>query len=411
MEYGLIGESLRHSFSQEIHSLLGEYPYELREIPPVELEAFMRKRDFKGINVTIPYKQAVMPFLDSKDIFAEKTGAVNTVVNRGGRLYGYNTDVEGMRQALLRAAIDPKGEKVLILGTGGTSRTAECVCELTGAREIIRVGRTKSPGCITYREAEESCRDAGIIINTTPVGMYPGESESPVDLSCFTKVRGVFDAVYNPLRTRLVLSAHEREIKAAGGLFMLSTQGVLSAEKFLNERLSDGIQEKIYESLYRKKRNIVFIGMPGSGKTTVAKALSEKTGRAFYDTDGLTEKRTGLSSGEIIEKYGEEYFRRLEKDAVKSIRQLTSCVTATGGGTVLDSENVRLLRENGVLVFLDIDISRLSPHGDRPLSNTQEALERIFEKRYGIYKAAADYVLPVQDDVITTVKKAEELLL
>ena len=250
MTYGCIGEHLSHSFSKEIHNKIKTYEYTIREVPREELDTFMTERDFTAINVTIPYKQDVIPYLYEISDIARSIGAVNTIVNRDGKLYGYNTDFFGMKSCITRAGITLSGKKVLILGTGGTSRTAKAVAEDMGAGEIIVVSRSQKPGVITYEQAYALHRDAGVILNTTPVGMFPTPGISPIDISFFSSLSGVFDAIYNPLSSRLIMDAKERGIPAEGGLYMLVAQAVFAAEKFTGKTYGDACIEEIYREIF-----------------------------------------------------------------------------------------------------------------------------------------------------------------
>ena len=393
MQFGCIGEHLNHSFSKEIHALLQDYPYELREIPAGGLDAFMTRRDFQAINVTIPYKQAVLPFLDRVDGSAAAIGAVNTVVNRSGRLYGYNTDFGGMADLIRRADIDLSGKKVLILGTGGTSNTAMAVAKHMGAACIWKVSRSPGAGVLTYEEALQAHRDAQVLINTTPRGMFSREAGMPVDPALFPRLCGVIDAVYNPLRTEFILKARSLGIPAAGGLYMLVRQAVLASEIFLGESYPEGTTEAVYRKVKADKENTVLIGMPGSGKTTVGKLLAKATGKPFIDTDALIEEKQGMSPAQIITARGEAVFRDMESEVIREISPLTGCIIATGGGAILRAENVGLLRRNGGLVFLDRPVSQLVPTDDRPLAATKEAILTRYSERYPLYTAAADKVI------------------
>ena len=291
--YGLIGEHLPHSFSREIHGQIGGYGYELKELAPEELPAFMTARQFSGINVTIPYKQAVIPFLDGIDDTARAIGAVNTVVNRDGKLFGFNTDLDGLVRLIRRIGLDLSGKKVLIPGTGGTSRTAAFAAEKLGAREIHKISRTGREGSLTYEEALRDHTDAEIILNTTPCGMYPRPDAQPLPLEPFRRLEGIADVIYNPLRSRLVLDARSRGIPADGGLFMLVAQAVRASELFLNTAYPDSLADRIYDRILRQKESIVLIGMPGSGKSAVGRILAGKTGWPFADTDQLITDRAG----------------------------------------------------------------------------------------------------------------------
>lgn len=387
--YGLIGEHLEHSYSGELHALLAPYRYKLIELAPDALGRFFTKRDFRGINVTIPYKQAVIPFLDWLSPAAEAIGAVNTVVNRGGKLYGYNTDYAGMRALILRAGIDAAGQKVLILGTGGTAQTARAAAEGMGASEIAFVSRTGKGGAARYEQAALRHGDAGVILNTTPVGTYPNEGDSPIDLAPFSALRGVADAVYHPLRTSLVLDAQARGIPAEGGLYMLCAQAAHASALFLGEETPKPIPP-LYAALRRQKENIVLIGMPTAGKTTAGRLLARQMGRAFYDTDELICKRVGTSIADYMMKNGEAAFRALERETVCAVSRESGCVIAVGGGAVLDADNVRALKRGGRLFFLDRPLEQLTAAADRPLSSDNERLARLFYDRRPIYQNAAD---------------------
>ena len=279
MKYGLIGEKLGHSFSKIIHERLGDYEYELREIAPDELNGFMQQRDFLGINVTMPYKADVIPYLDWIDDVAKEIGAVNTIVNRDGKLYGYNTDFYGMTKLFAHAGIDARGKKAIIFGTGGTSKTAAAVLKSLGAGEILKVSRSSKQDSITYDELRKSHLDAEIVVNASPVGMYPNIRCMPIDIYEFSNLSGVIDAVYNPLRTLTVLCGKDNGAVAAGGLYMLVSQAVRASELFLNRSFADGVIDEIYNEILKKKENIVLIGMPASGKSTVGKILAKRLGR------------------------------------------------------------------------------------------------------------------------------------
>ena len=390
MEYGCIGEHLGHSFSKEIHNALADYEYEIREIPRDGLDSFMEAAEFRAINVTIPYKEAVIKHLYEIDENAKLIGAVNTVLNRGGRLYGYNTDFYGMSMLLARAGIEISGKKVVILGTGGTSKTSYAVAKHLGAREIIKVGRAAKNGSVTYEELYERHTDAEVIINTTPLGMFPNIFASPIDIDKFPRLSGVADAVYNPLRTPLVLSALERGIPAEGGLYMLVAQGVRASELFTDSEYGTDTLDAVFKRIVKEKENIVLIGMPSCGKSTVGKIIADKTGRELIDTDEEIVRRAKMSIPEIFESRGELYFRELEAQVIRDSAALTGRIISTGGGAVLRNENVRALRENGRIFFIDRPLEHLIPTADRPLSGTKEAVEQRYNERYGIYLAAAD---------------------
>ena len=390
MIYGLIGERLGHSFSAEIHARLGKEPYELRELPPEAVGDFLRGRDFRGINVTIPYKQAVIPYLDGISETAREIGAVNTVVRRDGKLYGDNTDAFGLAMLLRRTGADVRGKKVLILGTGGTAHTAKYTAERLGAGAVIRVSRSGRDGAVTYAQAAVEHRDARILINTTPCGMYPDAGGCPVNIGDYPDLEAVADAVYNPLRTNLVLEARKRGIPAEGGLFMLTAQAVKAAELFRGTTYPEGMADRIYRELLLEKENIVLTGMPGSGKSTVAAVLQARTGREWADTDDLIVKAAGKSIPEIFWEDGEQAFRDMESAVIAEVSSRGGQIISTGGGAVLRPENVQALKRNGRLVLLERAAEMLVPTAGRPLADTREKMDRLWREREPVYRAAAD---------------------
>lgn len=390
MKYGLIGEHLTHSYSCEIHAQIADYEYELHELAPSELGGFLTKREFNAINVTIPYKQDVIPYLDGISDTAKRIGAVNTIVNRGGKLYGDNTDFAGMLALAKHIGVDMKGKKVLILGTGGASKTGHALAEYMGAESVYYVSRSGKNGSITYEQAVSEHSDAQVIINATPVGMFPKQGGRPIDISAFPKLEGVLDAIYNPLRTNLILDAQERGIPAEGGLYMLSAQAVHAAAVFQDIPLDESLVDKAFKSVKNDKQNIVLIGMPSSGKTTVGRILAEKCGKELADTDEYIVKKIGMPIADFFAKHGEAEFRKIEKETVAGLASTGGKIIATGGGAVLDAENVRALKQNGVLVFLDRRPENLIATDDRPLASRRSALEKLYAERYDIYCAAAE---------------------
>ncbi len=398
MEYGCIAKKLGHSFSAEIHSLIGGYDYRLREVPEEELKDFMLARDFKGINVTIPYKKDVIPYLDGMNEIASRIGSVNTVVNRGGRLYGFNTDYFGMKELISHAGIILSGKKVLVLGTGGTSVTAQILSEDLGAKEVVAVSRTPGQGRITYSEAYEKYPDAGVIINTTPVGMFPDcYAEPPVDLRRFKNLSGVVDAVFNPLRTRLILEAKSLGIKAEGGLYMLVAQAVYASEIFRDITIPKTEIPRIYAEVLKMKQNIALTGMPACGKTTAGRIAAQKLGREFIDLDEEIVKRTGLEITEIFARESEIGFRRIETEVLKDVCKRSGLVIATGGGAVLKDENIEALRQNCKVMFLDRPLEWLTPTDDRPTASTKEAIEKRYAERHQRYLDTADEIIKPAD--------------
>lgn len=390
MKYGLIGEHLKHSYSCEIHAQIADYEYELHEIPPSGLGGFLKKREFNAINVTIPYKQDVIPYLDEISDTAKRIGAVNTIINRNGRLYGDNTDFAGMLALAKHIGVDMKGRKVLILGTGGASKTGHALAEYMGAQSVYYVSRSGKDGSISYEQAVTEHSDAQIIINATPVGMFPKQDGRPIDISAFPKLEGVIDAIYNPLRTNLILDAQERGIPAEGGLYMLSAQAVHASAVFRDIPLDESLVDKAFKSVKNDKQSIVLIGMPSSGKTTVGRILAEKCGKQLADTDEYIVRKIGMPISDFFAKHGEAEFRKIEKETVAELSATGGRIIATGGGAVLDAENVRALKQNGVLVFLDRRPENLIATDDRPLASRRSALEKLYAERYDIYCAAAE---------------------
>ncbi len=390
MKYGLIGEHLKHSYSCEIHAQIADYEYELHELPPSGLGGFLKKREFNAINVTIPYKQDVIPYLDEISDTAKRIGAVNTIVNRNGRLYGDNTDFAGMLALAKHIGVDMKGRKVLILGTGGASKTGHALAEYMGAQSVFYVSRSGKDGSISYEQAVTEHSDAQIIINATPVGMFPKQDGRPIDISAFPKLEGVIDAIYNPLRTNLILDAQERGIPAEGGLYMLSAQAVHASAVFRDIPLDESLVDKAFKSVKNDKQSIVLIGMPSSGKTTVGRILAEKCGKQLADTDEYIVRKIGMPISDFFAKHGEAEFRKIEKETVAELSATGGRIIATGGGAVLDAENVRALKQNGVLVFLDRRPENLIATDDRPLASRRSALEKLYAERYDIYCAAAE---------------------
>ena len=407
MKYGLIGEKLGHSFSKIIHEKIADYTYELKEISKENLDSFMKVKDFSCINVTIPYKEDVIPYLDYVDSAAKAMGAVNTIVNRDGKLYGYNTDFYGMKLMIEKNGFDLKDSKVLILGSGGTAKTSRAVAENLGAREIVTVSRS---GEVNYNNVTELHRDADFIINTTPCGMYPNNDTFAIDPALFPSLKGIIDAVYNPLKTMIVSKGEDLGIKGVTGLYMLIAQAVLASEKFMDKSLDvEKISDEIFAEITKEKQNIVLIGMPGSGKSTVGKALAEKLGRYFIDTDDVITEKHGVIS-DIFANKGEVYFRDIETEAVKATAKNGGIVIATGGGAILRKENVTALKQNGVIFFLNRPLEDIIPTSDRPLSSDIESLRKRFEERYPIYKATGDFEIAIDGNIENAVNRILECL-
>lgn len=405
-KYGCIGKKLGHSFSKDIHAKLADYKYELIELNEEEIDSFFKQKDFAAINVTIPYKQTVIPYLDSISEVANRIGAVNTIVNKDGSLLGYNTDYYGMKALIEKTGIDFQNKKVLILGTGGTSKTAQIVAQDLGANQILTVSRRESLEFITYDQAKKNHSDANIIINTTPSGMFPDCESKPIDISYFPQLEGVIDAIYNPLCSNLILDAKEKGLKAEGGLYMLVMQAVVAVEKFLDTKIQKEIVDQVFTSVLSAKQNIVLTGMPGSGKSTIGKLLKIPN-FTFVDTDEEIEKQCGCSIKELIQTKGEQYFRDLESNVIKEISAKNCQIISTGGGAILREENVTNLKKNGKIFHINANLSRLCATEDRPLSNTREKLTKLYEERIQTYLSTADVIVP---DMKTPQEEADFIL-
>lgn len=388
MEYGLLGEKLSHSFSPQIHGLLADYDYRLVSLPPEQLSAFLQEKDFLGLNVTIPYKKAVIPYLNELSPIARRIGAVNTIANRGGKLYGDNTDYAGLRHAIHRAGIALVDRKVLILGSGGTSRTAQAVAEDLGAREIVVISRA---GEHHYGNLARHA-DAEVILNTTPVGMFPNNGAAPLSLAQFPNLTGVVDVVYNPLKTALLLEAEALGLPFVNGLPMLVAQAKAACEIFLQKQIPEKRTEQILKILQAQLRSIAFIGMPGSGKTTLGQLLAQKLGREFIDSDDVIAASAGKTVPEIFAEEGEAGFRARERAALCALTKRPGIVLSVGGGAILAEENRRALRQNAAVVLLRRNLENLPLEG-RPLSKSPEALRQLYEVRMPLYQATCDFVV------------------
>lgn len=384
MKCGLLGRKLGHSYSPQIHSFLGDYSYELFEKEPEEVEEFLKHDDFTGINVTVPYKKDVIPCLDELTPRAKRLGAVNTIVRRDGRLIGHNTDYSGFELMVKRSGLSVSGKKVLVLGSGGASNTAVAVLEEMGAHVIV-ISRS---GANNYQNLHLH-DDAALIVNTTPVGMYPNVGISPVALDIFPGLEGVLDVVYNPARTKILLDTEKRGIVAMNGLLMLVAQAKEAAEWFTDSHIDDAVIGKIHATLRRQMENIVLIGMPGCGKSTVGNALSKKLGKQFVDADAELVKYVGRGIPEIFASDGEAGFRALETEILASLGMQSGLVIATGGGCVTKPENHPLLHQNGTLFWLHRDIGKLPTDG-RPLSQTNK-LTDMYRIRKPLYEAFSDF--------------------
>ena len=387
MQCGLLGRKLGHSYSPQIHSHLASYEYALFEKEPEELEAFLKNGSFTGLNVTIPYKKDVIPYLDELSPTAKRLGAVNTIVRRGdGTLIGHNTDYFGFRSMVLRSGLTVAGKKVLVLGSGGASNTAVAVLEEMDAQVVVISRSGENNYDNLHRHA-----DAAVIVNTTPVGMCPKTGLSPIDLGVFPRLEGVLDVVYNPARTRLLLDAESRGLIAMNGLWMLVAQAKESAEWFAGVQIPDEKIAQIHGLLRAQMENIALVGMPGCGKTTVGRALASMQGKRFVDADAVLEERVGRKITDIIPQDGEEAFRQMETDTLAELGKQSGLVIATGGGCVTRERNYPLLHQNGTILWLTRDLNKLPTHG-RPLSQAGK-LQQMYAVREPMYRRFADAVV------------------
>ncbi len=402
---GLIGEKLGHSFSPAIHGKLADYEYKLYELSPEQVGPFLEKKEYDGLNVTIPYKKTVIPYCDELTEAAKSIGSVNTIVKRpDGTLLGHNTDYDGFMWLLKNAGAEVKGKKAVVLGTGGASVTVQAALRDLGAAQVVVVSRS---GEDNYENIARHS-DAKILVNATPVGMYPKTGVSPVDLDVFTALEGVFDVVYNPAKTQLLLEAEKRGIPCANGLGMLVAQAKAACERFTGQPIAD---EKVYTikaEMERNTRNVMLIGMPGCGKSTVGAALAEKLGRKLVDVDERIVEMAGCSIPEIFLKDGEEGFRQIEHQALCEVSKESGLVIATGGGVVTRPENLDPMRQNSLIVWLLRDLSLL-PKDGRPLSQTN-SLTEMFKVREPLYRAAADCIADNNGSLEDTLKQIMEAM-
>lgn len=399
-KFGLIGKTLKHSFSKPIHSLLGDYSYELYEIKPEDIKEFVLSGKLDGFNVTIPYKKDVIPYLDYVDERAKAIGAVNTVVYRNGKILGFNTDFDGMKYMLDRAGIVVKDKNVLILGSGGTSATARAVATSLGAKSVKILSRT---GEINYDNYKDTAKESEVIINTTPVGMYPNNYECKIDLSAFSMLTGVAGAVYNPALTKLLYQAKQRGVAYSNGLPMLVAQAKYAMEKFLDVCVSQEVIEPIVKKLSSDMQNVVLIGMPGCGKSTIGKAVASTLNREFIDTDQEIIKKAGMEIAEIFATKGEEEFRKLESEVLREVGLTTGKVIATGGGVIKNRENYFPLKSNGKIFWIQRSVEKLVTEG-RPLSKDRQTVEKLYLERKENYEYFADKKIDNNSELELAVK-------
>lgn len=403
--FGLLGARLGHSYSPQLHALLGGYPYELFEVAPEELDGFLRAAPFDGCNVTIPYKQAVLPYCAELSDTARRIGSVNTLLRRAdGSLYGDNTDYGGFLHLLERCGGIAPGERAMILGSGGASKTAAAALEDCGASTVV-ISRT---GEHRY-EALEDFSDTTVLVNATPVGMYPANGVSPVSLDRLPRCRLVLDLIYNPAKTALLFDAERRGLAFANGLPMLVEQAALASERFTGKQVAAAVREDVLCKLSAEMRNIILIGMPGCGKTTIGRALAADTGRRFLDADEELEKRLGCNIPRYFSEHGESEFRQEETKLLAELGKQSGCVIATGGGCVTVPQNRALLRQNGTVVWLKRPLSMLAIEG-RPIS-LSTPVETLYARRAPLYAAFSDGCAENNSDIQTAAAAVKEICL
>ena len=400
--FGLLGEILGHSFSKEIHESINDYTYNLIEVSKDNFNSFMETKNFKAINVTIPYKELVIPYLSYIDPKAKQIGAVNTIINDNNKLYGYNTDYLGLKQLIIKNKIDFKNKKVLILGTGGTSKTAFVLSKDLGCTQVIKVSRRKSDETISYEEAKEKYNDANIIINTTPCGMYPND-DLIIDLDNFNNLEAVVDVIYNPLNTKLIRAAKERNIKAVNGLYMLVAQAVYASYLFINKDVVESKIDEVYKKIKNNKLNISLIGMPSCGKTTISLELGKLLNKEVVDSDVLIEKEINMPISQFLNKDNENVFRDIESKVIDNISKQNNLIISTGGGVIKRKENIDYLRRNSIIIFIDRDLELLQTTSSRPLSNNKTDLQKLYNERYDIYVSSCDYIVKNNDELKSTI--------
>ena len=386
MKCGLLGRKLGHSYSPQIHAFLGEYAYTLFEKEPEDIEGFLKNGDFTAINVTIPYKKAVIPYCDKLSDCARRMNAVNTIVRQpDGTLLGHNTDYFGFSSMIKRSGLDPKGKKAIVLGNGGASNTAVIALKDMGAEVVVISHKENTTENLLAHS------NAKLIVNATPVGMYPNNGQSPVDLSLFHQLDGVLDMIYNPVRTKLLMDAEDRGLIAENGLWMLVAQAKEAAEWFCGQSLSDALIQTIHTELSLGMENIALIGMPGCGKSHIGRILAKRLGKEFVDADMLIEELAGTSIPQIFAQSGEDGFRALETEALRQLGKRSGLVIATGGGCITRTVNYSLLHQNSRIIWIQRDIHALPTEG-RPLSLPGQ-LQTMYEVRKPLYEAFSDHTI------------------
>ena len=405
LKCGLLGRKLGHSYSPAIHGMLSDYSYELFEREPEQLEDFLLHGDWNGINVTIPYKKSVLPYCRELSSLAKEIGSVNTIVRRpDGSLFGDNTDAYGFESLVKKSGIDVRGKKALVLGSGGASVTVVAMLKRLGAGSVTVISRS---GEDNYDNLQKHA-DARIIVNTTPLGMYPNNGQAAVDLKTFPDCEGVLDAVYNPARTALLLQAERLGIPCAGGLYMLVAQAKRACEIFTGSSIPDSEPVRIEKAMSARMQNIILIGMPSSGKSTIAAALGEKLGRPVYEADALIEEEAGMDIPAIFASHGEDYFRQLETQVLRKLGAMSGAIISTGGGCVTREENYEPLHQNGRMIWLLRDTDKLDKTG-RPVSLRSD-LNELYTQRQPMYACFADAKADNNGTVEETLEQIMEAL-
>lgn len=403
---GLIGHPLGHSYSPIIHKSIIDKEYKLYDLTKEEMIKLLKEKNFDSLNVTIPYKEKVIPYLDELSEAAKKIKAINCIKNFNGKLIGHNSDYDGFMWLLKNNDINLDNKNVAILGSGGSSKAVKSVVETFKTKNIYLVSSSNKENTISYEDLY-NLSNINCIINTTPVGMYPNMDESVIDISKFKDLEVVVDIIYNPFRTKLLVDAINHNIKAVGGIDMLVAQGVKAVEFFDDIKIEDYKIKEVINKIVNDKRNIVLIGMPGSGKSTIGKMLSTKLNMEFKDTDELIEKETNMEIKDIFKLYGEEKFREIEKNVIKSLQDKSSCIISCGGGIIKDIENINYLRKNGVIIYLDRDIENIYLNDKRPLTQNKDDLIRLYKERLPLYKKYSDYIIENNKDAIDAIKQIE----
>lgn len=405
---GLIGYPLGHSWSSPIHEYFIHQKYDLYELKEEEVVSLLRSKDFDGLNVTIPYKETVIPYLDEIDPAAKEIGAINCIVNKNGKLHGYNTDYQGFKDMLIANGFDVKGKNVALLGSGGASKACRKALDDLGANTFI-ISRTPRDKMISYQELYEREKEFSVIVNATPVGMKPNQDDMPIDLDRFTNLEGVVDIIANPIRTRLLFEAYEKGLKTCGGFEMLVRQAFVADEFFFDHKFDEKEIEPCINHVLKEKRNIVLIGMPTSGKTTVAEEVSRKTGHTWIEMDNELVKEFGTSIKDVFATKGEGYFRKQETELSKKLQDKENCIISCGGGIIKNRENMRYLRENGVVIWLDRSVDKLYGTSSRPLSQDHDAIAKLYEERKDLYDHYSDIHVDNNGPLEETINKIVEI--